>query len=378
MTASEHTYQNFFFSGEIPCQKKATGEKKCVSALQFFSQPEGYVTYENQQFNYVYQYRDQLGNARLSYTDTDESGDISQDEIIQENHYMPFGLKHKGYNNVVSSNGNSVAQKFKYNGKGLEESLGYAMYEYEARHYDAALGRFVTIDPLAEDYSYQSTYVYAINNPIRFIDKLGMGPEWIDNGGGTYTAEDGDSASTLHTQFLADQGYTFEEVDAMVQEQYGPNRTEGGIEKSNVHPTNIVRAGRKVTTDLGTFYVTRNSGKDNNATPTTDESTRVVTLTKESRIYLTMISALVRLYDARPGGTKSKLRTSNMKNPKKSTLSSKVKKNSDARAKADAKKKAEAKARKEKVKKRKKKSDRSRKKRSIGIIRDYIVFLSFR
>ncbi|MBV7270659.1 RHS repeat-associated core domain-containing protein [Winogradskyella sp. WHY3] len=77
---------------------------------------------------------------------------------------------------MVSANVNPVASRFKYNGKELEEALGYDMHEYEARHYDAALGRFVTIDPLAEDYSFQSTYAYAVNDPIRFIDKLGMGP----------------------------------------------------------------------------------------------------------------------------------------------------------------------------------------------------------
>ncbi|WP_369680374.1 RHS repeat-associated core domain-containing protein [Winogradskyella luteola] len=93
--------------------------------------------------------------------------------------YYPFGLKHKGYNDLVSANVNSQASKYKYNGKELEEALGYDMHEYEARHYDAALGRFVKIDPLAEDYSFQSTYAYAVNDPIRFIDKLGMGPDDI-------------------------------------------------------------------------------------------------------------------------------------------------------------------------------------------------------
>ncbi len=38
--------------------------------------------------------------------------------------YYPFGLKHVGYNFNGSNNGNSVAQKFKYNGVELEESLG--------------------------------------------------------------------------------------------------------------------------------------------------------------------------------------------------------------------------------------------------------------
>ena len=46
-------------------------------------------------------------------------GNASQTVIVEESNYYPFGLKHKGYNNVVSSNGNSVAQKFGYNGKEL-------------------------------------------------------------------------------------------------------------------------------------------------------------------------------------------------------------------------------------------------------------------
>lgn len=158
--------------------------------LQFFSHSEGYVKYENGSFDYVYQYKDHLGNVRLSYSDSNNNGLIEiaattagyYTEIVEESNYYPFGLKHKGYNNATSSNGNSVAQKFKYNGKELEESLGYAMYEYEARHYDAALTRFVTTDPLAEDYSFQNPYAYSVNSPVRFVDKLGMGPEdWIKN-----------------------------------------------------------------------------------------------------------------------------------------------------------------------------------------------------
>ncbi|QMU66563.1 MAG: hypothetical protein GKR88_21230 [Flavobacteriaceae bacterium] len=199
MTASEQTYQNFFFSGEIPCQKKATGEKKCVSALQFFSQPEGYVTYENQQFSYVYQYKDHLGNVRLSYTDTDASGDISQDEIIEESSYYPFGLKHKGYNNIVNPSGNSVAQRFKYQGQELTEELGLNMYEFKYRFYDAAIGRFLSIDPLANVYVYNSTYAFQEN-------KLGLGSEfegkeirlhdWLVREGVTYVAKELDEKMT--------------------------------------------------------------------------------------------------------------------------------------------------------------------------------------
>ncbi len=152
----------------------------------------------------------------------------------------PFGLKHKGYNNVTSANANSVAGKFKYNGKELEEGLGYNMYEYEARHYDAALGRFVTIDPLAEDYNFQSPYAYAVNNPIFFIDKLGMGADWKrkanDDGSITYTAEDGDSANSLHQQYGEQDGFTAEEAIDIVEIGVGRDNytREDGMLMSNV------------------------------------------------------------------------------------------------------------------------------------------------
>ena len=42
--------------------------------------------------------------------------------------------------------------------------------------YDPQLARFMTIDPLAETYSFQTPYAYAANNPIKFVDVNGMGP----------------------------------------------------------------------------------------------------------------------------------------------------------------------------------------------------------
>jgi len=155
------------------------------SALQFFNHAEGYYnvtgnTSGNITGDYVYQYKDHLGNVRLSYRDNDNNGSIAQSEIIEESNYYPFGLKHKGYNNVVSSNGNSVAQKKLYNGKELQDDLGLNIYDYEARNYQADLGRFMQIDPLAEINQRQfSPYHYVKNNPIKFVDPDGM--IWKDN-----------------------------------------------------------------------------------------------------------------------------------------------------------------------------------------------------
>ncbi len=65
------------------------------------------------------------------------------------------------------------------------EKSGVSCYDYGARYYDPALGRFHALDPAAEKYSFQTVYAYAANNPIVFIDQDGMEPvkEYVGTAG---------------------------------------------------------------------------------------------------------------------------------------------------------------------------------------------------
>ncbi|MEM6395796.1 MAG: RHS repeat-associated core domain-containing protein [Bacteroidota bacterium] len=131
-----------------------------------------------------------------------------------------------------------------------------------ARLYDADVGRFLSVDPLAEEFPGWSGYNYVMGNPVLLIDPTGQAPEgwseanvdlanrfgtlggdsnvrsddWIDNGDGTYTAEQGDGAwglarkagisSAEAIQLLGEQGYSlYRDKDGVLKVAINPGET---------------------------------------------------------------------------------------------------------------------------------------------------------
>jgi len=181
------------------------------TVLEFFPTAEGYVkhTFANNasNFNYVFNYVDHLGNVRLSYTVDPLNNQL---KIMDENHYYPFGLKHNGYSATQQMytpppgqwqiyepavtlipvvNAADVAYKYKYQGQERQDELQLNWDSFKWRNYDYAIGRFMSIDPLAEEYVYNSPYAFAENRVIDGRELEGL--EWasVKNNDGTTTRQ---------------------------------------------------------------------------------------------------------------------------------------------------------------------------------------------
>ena len=155
--------------------------------LQFILTSEGRIMMQNED-TYEYQYflKDHLGNTRIT---------LSQNgTVLQEDAYYPFGMSIAG----LSYSDASPENRYKYNGKRctersrseLEDEFGLDWYDYGARFYDAAIGRFMTQDRFAEKYLSMTPYQYGANNPIRYIDINGDSL-WISYQGNNILYENG-------------------------------------------------------------------------------------------------------------------------------------------------------------------------------------------
>ncbi|MEO0127236.1 MAG: RHS repeat-associated core domain-containing protein, partial [candidate division WOR-3 bacterium] len=136
---------------------------------------------------------DALGSPRKM---TNESG-----TVVWTDAYQPFGEMLAGTGNVHG-----------FTGKELDAETG--LNYFCLRYYDPQIGRFLTLDPFGgyiELPQTQMRYGYCINNPLKYIDPLGLdGEKWPDEGK-TWSYKWGDYIVTVGpvslVEWLIQKGY---------------------------------------------------------------------------------------------------------------------------------------------------------------------------
>ncbi|WP_336719079.1 RHS repeat-associated core domain-containing protein [Chryseobacterium mucoviscidosis] len=115
-----------------------------------------------------------MGNIRVSYfKNTNGSA-----EVLEENNFYPFGMKHEGYNQTAGN----PSYNYQYSGKELQKETGWS--DFGARMYMSDIARWGVIDPLAETTTRVNPYNYALNNPVMLIDPDGrkaFAPEAVED-----------------------------------------------------------------------------------------------------------------------------------------------------------------------------------------------------
>lgn len=125
---------------------------------------------KNSYYRYEYHLKDHLQNLRVACRCAELPNALSPSDglgpvVVQEEHYDPWGLSLPGLSSLTVAN----ASRFKFIDQ--EEQQGLGWYQFKWRVDDVQIGRFISVDPISEQFKYNSPYAFAEN-------KLGLGIEY--------------------------------------------------------------------------------------------------------------------------------------------------------------------------------------------------------
>ena len=222
-----------------------------------------------------YELKDHLGNVRVTFTDLKEPTGVPGQlpftvDMASYNNYYAFGMLQPG------RSWSSDDYRYGFNGKEMDnewygttppvagmppEGTGNS-YDYGFRIYNPRYARFLSVDPLADDYPWYTPYQFAGDNPIAFIDLDGL-EESIPLKVGTVTTVTQVNSRNLKTKLeglfgLASAGFVGPPVPAST---IGLTRSEFDRIFNATTLTNIER-GLDVTRQVDIEFTLGNVGDD--------------------------------------------------------------------------------------------------------------------
>ena len=162
-------------------------------SLKYILFDGGLIAMDGASPEYLFFLRDHLGSVRAVAR--------PDGKAVQVNHYYPYGMAFAGggmsgnagahpVEGGVSVAGGSLeiggetggmelarpgaSQPYRFLGNELYTSNSLGLYDFSARMYDPTLGRFLSVDPMAEGYRHLSPYAYCAGNPAVYVDKDGQ------------------------------------------------------------------------------------------------------------------------------------------------------------------------------------------------------------
>ena len=163
-------------------------------SLKYILFDGGLIAMDGASPEYLFFLRDHLGSTRVVAR--------SNGKAVQVNHYYPYGMAYASgrmsgnaeAHPVTGEGGNVIdgdleiggetggmelarpgaSQPYRFLGNELYTSNSLGLYDFSARMYDPALGRFLSVDPMAEGYRHLSPYAYCAGNPVVYADKDGQ------------------------------------------------------------------------------------------------------------------------------------------------------------------------------------------------------------
>ena len=162
-------------------------------SLKYILFDGGLIAMDRAEPEYLFFLRDHLGSVRVVAR--------PDGKAVQVNHYYPYGMAFAGgrmsgnaeAHPVTGEGGNVIdgdleigggtggmelarpgaSQPYRFLGNELYTSNSLGLYDFSARMYDPALGRFLSVDPMAETCLNMTPFAYCGNNPIIRVDPEG-------------------------------------------------------------------------------------------------------------------------------------------------------------------------------------------------------------